>query len=50
LSLAPGRVSDAEGNSVPVTWQRIAELTQTHADNDLGVVDSSMVAVAERLG
>lgn len=30
-------------------WERIAELTQTYADNDLGGVDSSLVAVAERL-
>jgi uncharacterized protein len=30
-------------------WERVAELTQTYADNDLGGVDSSLVAVAERL-
>jgi uncharacterized protein len=30
-------------------WERGTELTQTYADNDLGGVDSSLVAVAERL-
>jgi hypothetical protein len=30
-------------------WVRVGELTEKYADNDLGGVDSSLVAVAERL-
>lgn len=30
-------------------WERIAELTDKYADNNLGGVDSSLVAIAERL-
>jgi predicted nucleic acid-binding protein len=30
-------------------WERIAELTEKYADNDLGGVDSSLIAVAEHL-
>jgi uncharacterized protein len=31
-------------------WERVAELTESYADNDLGGTDSGLVAVAERLG
>ncbi|MBO0768147.1 MAG: PIN domain-containing protein [Solirubrobacterales bacterium] len=31
-------------------WIRVIELTEKYADNGLGGVDSSLVAVAERLG
>ena len=31
-------------------WQRIAALTEQYADQPLGGVDASLVAVAERLG
>ncbi len=31
-------------------WKRIAALTRQYADNGLGGVDASLVAVAERLG
>lgn len=31
-------------------WQRAAELVETYADLGLGLVDASIVAVAERLG
>lgn len=30
-------------------WERIIELTEEYADNRLGGVDSSLIAVAERL-
>lgn len=30
-------------------WERIIALTEKYADNDLGGVDSSLVAVADRL-
>jgi uncharacterized protein len=31
-------------------WSRIAELTEQYADNRLGGVDASLIAVAERRG
>ncbi len=31
-------------------WERVAELVERYADLDLGGVDASVVAVAERLG
>lgn len=31
-------------------WVRVSDLTATYADNGLGGVDSSLIAVAERLG
>ena len=33
----------------PDDWERISDLTEKYADNDLGGVDSSLIAVAERL-
>lgn len=33
----------------PSDWPRIAELTETYADLPLGLVDASVIAVAERL-
>ncbi|MHB1853891.1 MAG: type II toxin-antitoxin system VapC family toxin [Acidimicrobiales bacterium] len=35
---------------VPADWVRSAELIDTYADLGLGLVDASVVAVAERLG
>jgi hypothetical protein len=34
----------------PADWHRVAELVETYADLQLGGVDASLVAVAERLG
>lgn len=34
----------------PQDWERVADLTERYADNDLGGTDSSLIAVAERLG
>jgi predicted nucleic acid-binding protein len=31
-------------------WERIADLTEQYADLSLGIVDASLVALAERLG
>lgn len=31
-------------------WQRVAELVETYVDLPLGMVDASVVAIAERLG
>ncbi len=36
-------------NLMPVDWLRVAELVDTYGDLDLGGVDASLVAVAERL-
>lgn len=33
-----------------VDWSRVAELVESYADLGLGIVDASVVAVAERLG
>lgn len=33
----------------PADWQRVRDLTEIYADNGLGGVDSSVIAVAERL-
>lgn len=30
-------------------WNRVVELTERYADNDLGGTDSSLIAIAERL-
>jgi uncharacterized protein len=34
----------------PADWVRVAELCETYGDLPLGIVDASVVAVAERLG
>jgi uncharacterized protein len=47
-SVAAGEFALAELNSSD--WFRCAELVKTYADLDLGLVDASVVAVAERLG
>lgn len=41
----------SRSSSAPVQdWERVAELTEKYADSDPGGVDSSLVAIAERLG
>lgn len=46
-SIAAGDFTVAD--LTPVDWSRCAELTEQYLDLDLGLVDASVVAIAERL-
>ncbi|CAN5910018.1 hypothetical protein BH23ACT10_BH23ACT10_24030 [soil metagenome] len=35
---------------LPADWRRVTELVETYSDLPLGLVDASVVAIAERLG
>jgi predicted nucleic acid-binding protein len=48
-SFGPGEIFEMTDLS-PGDWSRTADLVRTYADLPLGVVDASVVAIAERLG